>query len=165
MADLASEYKWYVYHWTQCTSAHNYFITFSATFGILQVHKYKECEQIIWSWNHRCSACFDLCVYVLSGRSSSLYLQEWNKVLLFQIIAARLGQKVKKFGCVIMTGLKHSVERKQMVSGSLSPFQRAIWSPKPFTSNIWLRINGIYKWGSRIHAQPVLMYNDRRIMI
>lgn len=140
----------------ECTSAHNYFRAFSATFGILQVHKNKEWEQITWSRNidaQRVLTC------VLSGRSSTLYLQEWNKVLLFQIIAARLGQKVKKFGCVIMTGLKHSVERKQMVSGSISPFQRAIWSPKPVTLNMWLRINGIYKWGSGNHAQPVLMYN------
>lgn len=36
------------------------------------------------------------------------YLQEWNKVLLLQIRAARLGQKVEKFGCIIMTGLQHS---------------------------------------------------------
>lgn len=50
---------------------------------------------------------------MLDAHSTSLqdnttYLQEWNKVLLLQIRAARLSQKVKKFGCIIMTGLQHS---------------------------------------------------------
>lgn len=57
-----------------------------------------------------CGVCVS--VFAVVGLcSSTLYLQEWNKVLLFQIIAARLGQKVKKFGCVVMTGQKHSVGR------------------------------------------------------
>lgn len=35
----------------------------------------------------------------------SQYLQEWNKVVLFQVITARLGQEVYKFGSIIVTGL------------------------------------------------------------
>lgn len=39
---------------------------------------------------------------------SSAYLQEWNKVVLFQVIAARLGQEVHEFGSVVVTGLQSS---------------------------------------------------------
>lgn len=38
----------------------------------------------------------------------SQYLQEWNKVVLFQVITARLGQEVHKFRSVIVTGLQSS---------------------------------------------------------
>lgn len=41
-----------------------------------------------------------------------MYLQEWLQVLLFQVITARLGQKVHKFGCVVVTGLQRSVEKR-----------------------------------------------------
>lgn len=53
----------------------------------------------------------------------SLYLQEWNKVVLFQVITARLGQEVHKFRSLIMTGLQSSGEekREQMVE-RLLPF-------------------------------------------
>lgn len=46
------------------------------------------------------------------------YLQEWNKVVLFQVITARLGQEVHKFRSVIVTGLQSSGEekREQMVT-------------------------------------------------
>lgn len=48
----------------------------------------------------------------------SQYLQEWNKVVLFQVITARLGQEVHKFRSVIVTGLQSSGEekREQMVA-------------------------------------------------
>lgn len=48
----------------------------------------------------------------------SQYLQEWNKVVLFQVITARLGQEVHKFRSVVVTGLQSSGEekREQMVA-------------------------------------------------
>lgn len=39
------------------------------------------------------------------------YLQEWNKVVLFQVIAARLRQEVHEFGSVVVTGLQSSGRR------------------------------------------------------
>lgn len=56
------------------------------------------------------------------------YLQEWNKVVLFQVITARLGQEVHELGSVIVTGLQSPGKEKkeQMVarlhSYSLHPF-------------------------------------------
>ena len=47
------------------------------------------------------------------------YLQEWNKVLLFQVIAARPGQEVHKFCGGVVTGLKSSGEGEQMAAALL----------------------------------------------
>lgn len=43
----------------------------------------------------------------------SLYLQEWNKVILFQVITARLGQEMHKFRSIIVAGLQSSGEKKK----------------------------------------------------
>lgn len=68
----------------------------------------------------------------------SQYLQEWNKVILFQVIAARLGQEVHEFRSVIVTGQQSSGEekREQMVArllplwllSSLFPFYQSFKS-------------------------------------
>lgn len=43
----------------------------------------------------------------------SQYLQEWDKVVLFQVITARLGQEVHKFRGIIVTGLQSPGEGKK----------------------------------------------------
>ena len=55
------------------------------------------------------------------------YLQEWNKVVLFQVITARLGQEVHKFSSVVVTGLQSpgGEKREQMVA-RLLPYVRSI---------------------------------------
>ena len=57
-----------------------------------------------------------------------LYLQEWNKVVLFQVITARLGQEVHEFRSVVVTGLQSSGEekREQMAARLLPCFARSI---------------------------------------
>ncbi len=61
----------------------------------------------------------------------SQYLQEWNKVVLFQVITARLGQEVDKFRSIIVTGLQSSGEerKEQMVARLLPHFRvRTLYS-------------------------------------
>lgn len=60
----------------------------------------------------------------------SQYLQERNKVVLFQVITARLGQEVHEFRNVVVTGLQGSGEekREQMVARLLPPFGSCVLS-------------------------------------
>lgn len=47
----------------------------------------------------------------------SPYLKKWNKVVLFQVITARLGQEVHKFRSIIVTGLQSSGEEEKSTAG------------------------------------------------
>lgn len=73
------------------------------------------------------------------------YLQEWNKVVLFQVITARFGQEVHKFRSIIMTGLQSPGEekREQMVV-RLHPYVPSILLYHSFTGT---SLNGFVSKG------------------